>query len=93
MMSNGSLFLQAALALSLMGCNGTNASPEEQARRAADTYMESVSLLDAQREVTVQDDGDRWLVIYHRRKGWTGGDHKVWIDKRTMRVADRLFQQ
>lgn len=84
-----------AVILTVWGC--TQNTPDEaaraHARRVADAYLDSVSMRDTGRSVTVDDAGTRWLVTYHLPEGWAGGDGTVWVDKRTMTVVDSVFEQ
>ncbi len=86
--------LLAGLALASCAQDG-GGGPRDKARRAADAFLASTSPEGNELEwpATVEDAGATWLVIYHGPEGQTGGDGKVWVDKRTMKVVDVLLGQ
>lgn len=69
------------------------ADPKVQARQAADAYLASISLESSAKLATVEDNGETWLVIYHGRKDWSGGDRLVFVDKKTMQVTNSVAWQ
>jgi hypothetical protein len=77
----------------LYACTAKVEEPKDQAKRAADAYLASISMSDPERPVEVKDAGPHWVVIYHVPQGWAGGDRLVWVDKRTMKVADSIAWQ
>lgn len=78
----------------LVSC-GTHSRPtsESQAREVAAKFARSIDPRIIRGNVTVQDSGADWLVIYHGRRGWAGGENKIWVNKKRMQVSDYLFPQ
>lgn len=73
--------------------NDAEAGSRAQARRVADAYLNSISTSNPERPVSVEDQGDKWLVVYHGPVDWAGGDRLVWVDKKTMTVIDTVAYQ
>jgi hypothetical protein len=81
-------------ALGLSTCSRTSSEEETmEVRRVADEHAVSLGMRGAGERVTVEDAGQTWLVTYHGREGWAGGDSRVWVDKRTKQVVDAIGDQ
>jgi hypothetical protein len=75
-------------------CNAhTPPAERAEAQRVADSLMASKGLLSPRLRVTVDDAGQEWLVTYQIPEGSAGGDHRIWVNKRTMKVVASVGSQ
>ena len=81
-------------ALLLLSCTPqVEDGPKAKAQEVANNYLKSRSIWSERRPVTIEDSGSAWLVIYHVPEGYTGGEQRVWVDKRKMEVTDFIAWQ
>lgn len=83
------------LALAVSGCakNTPETDARTQARHAANAYLKEIDPRELEKPVSVTDEGETWLVVYHGPQDSAGGDRLVSVDKHTMKVVDSVAWQ
>jgi hypothetical protein len=76
----------------LVGCSGECQS-SLCARRVAVEDMKRQHVFDPSRPISATDLGTHWLIVFHGRPGWTGGDSRVWVKKRSGKVDAHVIPQ